>query len=91
MAEATETCTQNEQEYSERSKSRAEELAAVGKALEFLNSDEAHELFGKALGFLQVASDSADKARDVLRRAGQQYGNPEILSLAQKVIDKDGF
>jgi len=85
LNETTETCTQNEQEMSERTKSRAEELEGVGKALEFLNSDEAHELFGKSLGFLQVASVSADKAREVLRKAGNMYGNPEILSLAQKV------
>lgn len=85
LNETTETCTQNEQEMSERTKARAEELEGVGKALGFLNSDEAHELFGKALGFLQVESTSAEKAREVLRKAGNKYGNPEILSLAQKV------
>ncbi|CAD7964469.1 unnamed protein product [Amoebophrya sp. A25] len=85
LNETVETCTQNDQEFSERTKSRNEELEGVAKALEFLNSDEAHDLFGRSLGFLQVTSSSVDQARAVLRSAGQKYNNPEILSLAQKV------
>ncbi|CAD7970952.1 unnamed protein product [Amoebophrya sp. A120] len=96
LAEATETCTLADAEFEERTKARAEEIAAVGKALEFLNSDEAHALFGRALGFLQLqgaASSSAleereqriSEAQKILRRAGQRYANKALLILAQKV------
>jgi len=89
LEEANETCTLADAEFAERTKARAEELAAVAKALEFLNSDEAHAMFGRALGFLQTASadvqTNADRAQMILRKAGSRFANKALLILAQKV------
>ncbi|CAD7971046.1 unnamed protein product [Amoebophrya sp. A25] len=88
LAEATETCTLADAEFAERTKARAEEMDAVAKALEFLNSDEAHAMFGRALGFLQVENknlSNVERAQQILRRAGNRFANKELLILAQKV------
>merc|ERR1719265_1624066 len=61
LAELKEKCKNVDQEYEERTKSRQLEIGAVSKALEFLNSDEAHALFSStfsAASFLQTESRS---------------------------------
>jgi len=57
-------CTSKSQEWADRKAIRTEELQAVGQALTLLSSDEARELFGKAINqpgvqpsFLQLAND----------------------------------
>jgi hypothetical protein len=49
-----EKCAQTDQEFNQRQKTRSEEIAAVGKALEFLSSDAAHDLFTNTFNFVQV-------------------------------------
>merc|ERR1719326_2042734 len=46
-------CKESEAEYQERTKSRAEEIAACADVIVILNSDEAFDNFGKTTGFLQ--------------------------------------
>ncbi len=73
-----------------------DDCALSYKALEFLNSDEAHALFGRALGFLQLqgtASSSSleereqriSEAQKILRRAGQRYANKALLTKCKNV------
>merc|ERR1719326_2308741 len=52
-------CKESEAEYQERTKSRAEEIAACADVIVILNSDEAFDNFGKTTGasFLQVRSE----------------------------------
>merc|ERR1719281_2364404 len=45
LASLKETCQNVDQEYEERTKTRQLEIQAVSKALAFLSSDEAHDLF----------------------------------------------
>merc|ERR1719311_1051383 len=60
LADVKEKCAGFDAEYAERTKTRQMEMAAVAKAMEFLTSDEAHELFTRALGasFMQKTSRS---------------------------------
>lgn len=63
LAETQQSCQEEATEFDTRTKEQTEELAAISKAVEFLNSDEAHALFGKTFSFVQtksqkVASDS---------------------------------
>jgi len=50
-------------EYEERVALRQQEIQACSKALAFLSSDEAHELFSRTLGFMQVRSTVHSKRR----------------------------
>merc|ERR1719161_1813199 len=59
--------------------------------MEFINSDEAHELFSKTLGFLQTAAVSKRNAKvaRVLRAAGARSRDPRLSAIATKVrLDK---
>jgi len=79
LAEAQKTCQESNTEYETRTKGQTAELAAISKAVEFLNSDEAHALFGATFSFVQTKMQkqaiSARKAKLVsvmtkLREAG---------------------
>merc|ERR1719424_185550 len=63
LANLKEQCQNMDQEYEERTKTRQGEIEACSKALAFLGSDEAHALFSKSLGFVQVASTVSTSAR----------------------------
>jgi chromosome segregation ATPase len=52
LDETTASCATSASDYEARVKVRSEEMEAVAKALEFLNSDEAHALFNKTYNFL---------------------------------------
>jgi peptidoglycan hydrolase CwlO-like protein len=56
MADLKERCASMDEEFEERTKGRQLEIEAVTKALAFLNSDEAHDLFTRTFNpvFLQV-------------------------------------
>merc|ERR1719443_2877667 len=71
-------CDSKHKEWTVRKNLREEELAGVEKALEFLSSDEARDLFAKSIkpgveaaSFLQVESDNAQavafKVYDLLK------------------------
>merc|ERR1719443_2490098 len=56
-------CQNIDQEYEVRVKTRQAEIQACSKALAFLSSDEAHELFSRSLGFVQMQSTHKSKRR----------------------------
>mmetsp|Transcript_81986 Transcript_81986/g.219349 ORF Transcript_81986/g.219349 Transcript_81986/m.219349 type:complete len:772 (+) Transcript_81986:90-2405(+) len=74
-------CDQKAKDYEEVKKSRAEELVAIADTIKMLNSDDALELFKKAIpspSLLQIASSSAEvrgRALEVLRKA---HRNPKV-------------
>lgn len=85
------TCEENIREYQDRSETRNSEIEAVGKALEFLDGDEARDLFNSAFGFLQLSSKQqvlADNAMNELLRVGKEMKSPQMLILAQKIKGK---
>merc|ERR1719389_767459 len=61
LAGLKEQCQNMDQEYEERTKTRQLEIQATSKALAFLSSDEAHDLFTRTLNFVQVRSANKDK------------------------------
>merc|ERR1719386_549696 len=88
LANLRQQCGNMDQEYEERTKTRQGEIQACGKALAFLSSDEAHELFSRTFNFVQVSSKStsAKRARGlkVLAQAAQKFQDPRLSTLAVK-------
>merc|ERR1712193_528404 len=56
MEDLKSRCASMDKEFEERTKGRQLEIEAVSKALAFLNSDEAHDLFTRTFNpsFLQI-------------------------------------
>merc|ERR1719316_1066424 len=63
-------------------------MAACSKALTFLSSDDARDLFGRTLGFMQMQSTHNSKRRDVtaklLTAAAHKFQDPDLSLLATK-------
>merc|ERR1719243_464765 len=84
-------CKNADEEFEMRTKARAEELQAVAETIALLNSDEAHELFGKSLGFLQMSSKKRrtnslrTKAAAALRKTAAKTGSQQLVALATEV------
>jgi len=61
----------------------------VNAAMEFLTSDEAHELFSKTLGFMQVQATRASHRRTaaiaVIRKAAARSRDPRLSALAVRM------
>merc|ERR1719321_4234 len=55
LAALKQKCAELDAEYEERTKTRQAEIQATSKALAFLSSDEAHDLFSRSMGFTQVS------------------------------------
>jgi len=81
-------CQNIDQEYEERVKARQAEIQACSKALAFLSSDEAHELFSRTLGFVQVRSTQHSNRRaevsQVLRKLAKKYNDDSVALLATR-------
>merc|ERR1719453_2867194 len=89
-----ETCQMTDQEFAERTKTRAEEIKAVSEALAILSSDDAHDTFTSTFNFMQKSatknSSTRDKAEKLLLKTAQKTGNPKIAQLATRAR-LDGF
>jgi chromosome segregation ATPase len=94
LADLKEKCKQMDQEFETRTKTRTEEIGAVSKALEFLNSDEAHDLFSSTFNLVQTmlqnkASAKSQSARSqavsVLASANKKAQDPRLSTLAMSV------
>merc|ERR1719265_317475 len=70
LANLKKQCSATDKEYEERVKSRLEEIAAVQDTIEFLNSDEAYDMFDKTVNtaFLQTRSVSIASQKDQQKR-----------------------
>jgi hypothetical protein len=82
-------CSASDKEYAARSAERQEEIVAVGEALTILTGDEARDLFGSTLGFLQLKSAKRDDQKrshvvDILKKAAKKSKSPKLSLLAQK-------
>jgi hypothetical protein len=88
LADLKERCASMDSEYEERTKTRQLEIQAVSKALAFLASDEAHDLFTRTFNFMQVQSSVASKRRDAvakqLARVAQKFQDPKLSTLATR-------
>merc|ERR1719191_1246827 len=86
------TCATADSDYELRKKTRIEETTAVTKALAFLQSDEAQDLFHKSLNFVQKKSKMSKNmqkrvagAADLLQKAAKKLDRPVLSALAIKV------
>jgi chromosome segregation ATPase len=91
LAATTADCQTNVKDYAQRSEDRSNEQIAVQTAIDYLDSDEARDLFREtAATFFQVDQNSEqtrrEKARQVLQAAGLKNHNTKMLVLAQTVL-----
>ena len=83
-----ETCQNTDQEFEERTKTRAEEIKAVSEALAILSSDDAHDTFTSTFNFIQKSSKKSstrEKAEKILLKAAKKTGEAKIAKLANRV------
>merc|ERR1719420_1952964 len=83
-----ETCQNTDQEFEERTKTRAEEIKAVSEALAILSSDDAHDTFTSTFNFVQVSKATEmkrDSAERILYSVARKAGNPRLATLATRV------
>merc|ERR1719235_1839453 len=88
-----ETCQMTDQEFEERTKTRAEEIKAVSEALAILSSDDAHDTFTSTFNFIQKSSKKSsnrEKAEKILLKVAKKTGNPKIATLSTR-MRLDGF
>jgi len=99
LAELKKTCATADADFELRRKTRIEESTAVTKALAFLQSDEAQDLFHKTFsGASFVQKKSLSKLRtarvagaaDLLKKEARRLKRPELSALAIK-FRIDGF
>jgi chromosome segregation ATPase len=83
LANLKEKCKQTDQEFEARTKTRQEEIAAVGKALEFLSSDEAHDLFTNTFNFVQTHVSKESLRRVQAAKALKPF--PRLAAVATSV------
>ena len=88
-----ETCQNTDQEFEERTKTRAEEIKAVSEALAILSSDDAHDTFTSTFNFIQKSSKKSstrEKAEKILLKAAKKTGEAKIAKLAN-LVQLDNF
>merc|ERR1719428_698204 len=56
-------CAIADKEYAARMKMRGDEIVALGEALKILTDDDARDLFGKSMDFLQIGSVSSSQTQ----------------------------
>merc|ERR1719409_2668345 len=86
-----ETCQMTDQEYAERTKTRAEEIKAVSEALAILSSDDAHDTFTSTFNFVQIGKKSKrEVAAAMIAASARDTHNPKMSALASR-MRLDGF
>jgi len=80
LLEATKSCTVEEEEYAGRVKVRAEEIKALGETLDILTGDEARDLFGKTISFMQINSVETSSTSNAAATAAMQ----RIMAVARR-------
>jgi len=86
-----EKCQGSDQEYEERQKTRAAEIEAVSKALAFLTSDDARDLFSKTFNpallqkKLTKTSKRQQEASRLLAVIAKKNNNPRLMTLSMSV------
>merc|ERR1719456_72954 len=68
LADVTAKCGQMDAEYLQRVKDRQAETEAVQKAMAFLTSDEAHDLFAKTVSLVQIRTQRKSRQREHVAR-----------------------
>ena len=86
LADLKVRCTNVDAEYKERTTARQLEMEAVSKAMEFLSSDEAHDLFTRTFNpaLLQTRADSKrhEAVARLLHQIAAQGHDPRLNAIA---------
>jgi chromosome segregation ATPase len=88
LLDLKEKCKQTDEEMAARTKTRNEEILAVSEAIKILNDDDAHDMFSKTMGFVQVnavlnvAKKQRREAVELLKAAAKKSGSAELQALA---------
>merc|ERR1719201_715899 len=94
LVDLKERCAMSDKEWEERSKTRALEIAAVGETIKILTDDDAHDLLGDTLSFLQLSSTrrtvsredfSREQASHALLNHAKKSGRKALVQLAASV------
>merc|ERR1719311_491325 len=94
LVDLKERCSVSDQEWEERSKTRSLEIAAVGETIKILTDDDAHDLFGSTLSFIQLSSTrrtlskedfAREQASHALLRTGTKSGRRALVQLSASV------
>jgi len=82
LLELIKTCTESAEAFDERSKMRTDEVQALGEAISILRNDDARDLFGKTMNFMQTSSVNSDK------QAAQNKAVKSAMSKIMKIARK---
>merc|ERR1719487_1913228 len=94
LVDLKERCSVSDKEWEERSKTRSLEIAAVGETIKILTDDDAHDLFGSTLSFIQLSSTrrtlskedfAREQASHALLRTGTKSGRRALVQLSAAV------
>merc|ERR1719305_2180806 len=86
-----EKCAKIDAEYEARVAERNAESEAIAKALSFLTSDDAHDLFTKTFNAALLQKEGEDqkvsraKASQLLKKVAKQNNNPRLAALAYQI------
>jgi len=90
-----EQCVNVDAEYAERVKTRNQEITATSKALAYLNSDDAQDLYSRTFSFVQESSSSTARraaGAKVLAVAAAKARDPRLSALAVRAKNpQDAF
>merc|ERR1719487_3177150 len=91
LVDLKERCSVSDKEWEARSKTRSLEIAAVGETIKILTDDDAHDLFGSTLSFIQLSSTrrtlskedfAREQASHALLRTGTKSGRRALVQLS---------
>jgi len=89
LMDLKEKCQMTDKEWEERQKTRSLEMEACSKALAVLSSDDAHDLFSRTLGFLQMETSAMhvrrQSASQLLSAEAKKLSSPRLAALAIRV------
>jgi len=88
LANVKDHCQNIDAEHAQRTKTRMLEIDAVNKALSYLTSDEAHDLFTRTFnaGFIQKSTTSQQRSAvyKILVAASKKSADPRLSTLAMR-------
>lgn len=95
LANLKKNCKTEDEQFKERTKVRSEEIRALAETLTILTADDARDLFGKTVSFLQVDASAAERvaledrvterAMQRLAKVAKKTHNWALVSLAARV------
>jgi len=86
-------CQVEDEEYKKRADIRSQEIVALAETLKILNEDDARELFGKTISFIQVSASqkaamqdrASQRAMERIAEVARRHKNWALVALAVRV------